>query len=476
MTILPPTKVVAPVRWGIDTTVRQAQQKEPDPGGGPPDRLYVPSAVRSQVLQWGHSSRLTSHPGMKRTREFIERRYWWPEIIADVKSYVSACTVCSQNKSLHTAPHGLLHPLPIPGRPWSHISMDFISGLPVSAGNTVILVIVDRFSKACRFIPLPKLPSAPETAEVVCQYVFRTFGLPLDVVSDRGPQFTSQFWKAFCKLIGAKVSLSSGYHPQSNGQTERINQDLETTLRCLASSNPSSWSRYVMWAEYAHNTLCCSSTGLSPFECQFGFQPPLFPSQEPEVAVPSAQRFVRRCRRVWRKVRSALQKSSRQYSRQANRRRRPAPSLRPGQRVWLSARDLPLRVESRKLAPRFVGPFKVVRKVNPVAYRLQLPRTMRINPTFHVSRLRPVVTSLLAPPIKDPPAPRIIDGGPAYTVRRLLDSRRVGRGIQYLADWEGYGPEERSWVPARNILDGELIAEFHRTHPDRPCGNVRRRP
>ena len=184
-------------------------------------------------------------------------------------------------------PRGLLHPLPIPRRAWSHIFLDFITGLIPSQGNDVILVIIDRFSKACRFLPLPKLPSAPETARRVCDHVFRLIGLPQDVVSDRGPQFASGFWRAFCKLIGATVSLSSGYHPESNGLTERLNQDLEATLRCLVSANPSSWSSQLPWAEYAHNTLKSAAIGMSPFECQFGYKSPLFREQEDDAGVPS---------------------------------------------------------------------------------------------------------------------------------------------------------------------------------------------
>ncbi len=148
--------------------------------------------------------------------------------------------------------------------------------------------MVDRFSKAAHFIPLPKLPSARETAVAVIDHVFRIHGLLTDVVSDRGPQFVSKFWSEFCRLLGATVSLSSGYHPHSNGQTERANQDLERMLRCVVSQNQSSWSQQLSWVEYAHNSLPVSGTGLSPFECSLGYQPPIFSSLESEDAVPSA--------------------------------------------------------------------------------------------------------------------------------------------------------------------------------------------
>ncbi len=294
-------------------------------------------------------------------------------------------------------------------------------------------------------------------------------------MSDRGPQFSSRFWRAFCQSLGTKVSLSSGFHPESNGQTERVNQDLESTLRCMVGSNPSSWSSYLIWAEYAHNTLRSSSTGRSPFECQFGYTPTLFPEQETEVAVPSVQTHIMRCRRIWRTVRAKLLRTSGQHQIQANRRCRPEPSLRVGQRVWLSTRNLPLRVESRKLSQKFVGPFKIARRVNPVTYRLTLPRSLKINPTFHVSLLKPVLCSPFVAPGKAPPPPRVIGGRPAFTVHRILDVRQVRGSRQYLVDWEGYGPEERSWVPARDILDPELIREFRAREGGRTGGNVRSR-
>ncbi len=139
----------------------------------------------------------------------------------------------------------------------------------------------------------------------IVDHVFRVHGLPVDVVSDRGPQFVSKFWREFCQLLGASVSLSSGFHPQTNGQTERANQDLERVLQCLDTQNPTSWSQQLSWVEYAHNSLPVLSTGLSPFECSLGYQPPIFPSLESEVAVPSAHAFIQRCRRTWRRARES---------------------------------------------------------------------------------------------------------------------------------------------------------------------------
>ncbi|MGL5904955.1 MAG: integrase catalytic domain-containing protein [Cetobacterium sp.] len=185
---------------------------------------------------------------------------------------MQGCRECAISKIPRHLPAGKLLPLPVPDRPWSHLGVDFITDLPVSEGNTAILVVVDRFSKSCRLISLPGLPTAMETAEILFNQVFRYFGIPEDIVSDRGPQFISRVWRSFHSLLGVAVSLTSGYHPQSNGQTERKVQEIGRFLRTFCHDHQDSWNQFLGWAEYAQNSLRQSTTGLTT--CFIELQPP----------------------------------------------------------------------------------------------------------------------------------------------------------------------------------------------------------
>ncbi|KAL0150605.1 hypothetical protein M9458_054085, partial [Cirrhinus mrigala] len=332
-------------------------------------------------------------------------------------------------------------------RPWSHIAMDFITDLPPSNGHTTILSVVDRFSKGCRFIPLPKLPTAMETAELLCNWVFRFYGLPEDM---------------------------------ANGQAERLNQELTRFLRSYCQDHQEDWSRYLFWAEYAQNSLHKPATNLTPFQCILGFQLPLFPWSGEPSSLPAVNSWFQRSEETWIRSHVHLQGAIRRTQEQANRRRRPNPPYEPGQWVWLSTRDLRLCLPCKKLSPRYVGPFKIIKQITPVSYRLELPSDYRISPTFHVSLFKPAGApegrENLDETAPQGPPPVLVDGEEVYRVNTILDSRRRRGHLQYLVDWEGFGPEERSWVSAGDILDPALTTEFHALHPDQPAPRRRGRP
>ncbi|XP_052001012.1 uncharacterized protein LOC127656637 [Xyrauchen texanus] len=230
--------------------------------------------------------------------------------------------------------------------------------------------------------------------------------------------------------LGLPPSTVSHCH-QSNGQTERLNQEITKFLCTYCHHNQSDWSRFLPWAEYAQNSILKPSTNLTPFQCVLGYQHPLFPWSGEPSEVPAVNDWLQRSEAVWDQAHVHLQRAVNQTKRQADRRRRPGPTYSPGQWVWLSTRDLRLRLPCKKLSPS--GPRSEEEEANP-----------------------------------DPP-PITVGGEEAFLVRTLLDSRRQRGRIQYLVDWEGYGPEERSWVGAEDILDHNLTSEFHRTHPEKPA-------
>ncbi|KAI2654269.1 Transposon Tf2-6 polyprotein [Labeo rohita] len=455
--VLPTSIIAAPVAWDIITEIAEAQTQDPPPAECPVNLTYVPQNLRS-----------SGHPGIEATLYLLKNRFWWPTMRLDTINFIKTCAACNTAKVPRRLPAGLLQPLPVPQRPWSHVAVDFVTDLPPSNGYTTILSVVDRFSKACRFIPLPKLPSAIETAEALCNWVFRLYGLPEDIVSDRGPQFTSRLWTTFFRQLGVNVSLTSGYNPQANGQVERLNQELTRFLRTYCQNHQEDWSRYLFWAEYAQNSLRKPSTNLTPFQCVLGYQPPMFPWSGEPSELPAINSWLQSSEETWNQAHVHLQGAVRRTQAQANRRRRPNPPYEPGQWVWLSTRDLRLHLPCKKLNPRYVGPFQ--KQITPVSFRLDLPAEYRMSPTFHVSLLKPAgdpegVENLDEAASQGPP-PVIVDGEEVYRVNTILDSRRRRGQLQYLVDWEGFGPEERSWVASGDILDPSLTTEFHTNHPD----------
>ena len=326
--------MVGVVTWPIEKEVKQANGGAPSPSGCPDNCLFIPAELRPQVIHRAHTSLLSCHLGVK-----IYHVCDLPEVLV--------------------AHHG-------------------IRGPGVHRGLFGLRTQQDVFSGSHRIASTTSHPFQPLVGHFHRLH-HRAPGLTRKYHStycDQQPQFVSRFWKEFCRLIGATASLTSGYHPEANGQTGHLNQQLETGLRCVVHQNPSTWSKHLVWVEYAHNSLPTSATGLSPFHCALGYQPPLFPDNEMVVSVPSAYAMVRRCRRIWAAARQVLIHQGDRVKKMADRKRRPAPNYQQGQRVWLSAKDLNLKVPSKKLAPRFVGPFPIKKIVDPAAVRLRLPRSL----------------------------------------------------------------------------------------------------
>ena len=441
------------------------------------NRVYIPqnTKIKLDILNMFHDSSVSGHLGRSKTLELVSRQFYWPGMRRFVNRYVFNCVICRRAKPSRQEPSGHLHPLQIPERPWSSISMDFITGLPVSDGHNSILVVVDRFSKMSHFIPCSDSITAKELSFLFLQHIFRLHGLPKDIVSDRGPVFTSKFWQELLKQFNVKSNLSTAFHPQTDGQTERINSVLEQYLRIYVNYQQDNWSSLLPFAEFSYNNAEQSSTQKSPFFSNYGYHPSLHFNQVTSSSVPASDDLIQQLRALHEEIKSEVSLAQQQQALYYNQHHRPTPDYKINDFVFLSARNISTLRPSKKLDHKHLGPFKITNRIGSHAYRLELPASMKIHPVFHVSLLTPASNSDLPDfpeRLIQPPPPVEVKGQEEWVVREILDSRRHGRSrkLQYLVAWEGFpDPSDNSWEPKENVVNApELIRAFHSKYPRKP--------
>jgi len=210
--------------------------------------------------------------GWDKTTELIRRNFWWPKMNERIIDFVRSCPECQKNKSSHHAPYGLSSPLELPYAPWQSIAMDFITELPLSEGCDQLWVIIDRFTKMAHFLPL-KEKTAADLAKIFAREIWRHHGMPTDIVSDQDSRFTSEVWKEFLGLLKIRPRMSTAFHPQTDGQTERLNQTIEAYHRAFVTQEQNDWVALLPMAEFAYNNSVTIGNGMSPFYANYGRYP-----------------------------------------------------------------------------------------------------------------------------------------------------------------------------------------------------------
>jgi hypothetical protein len=310
-----------------------------------------------------------------------------------ISQYVKQCSVCQQAKHTTTLPLGLLSPLPIPKQVWEDIAMDFITGLPNSAGYTVILVVIDRLIKFAHLFALKKDFDSKKVAEIMMQHIVKLYGMPKSIVSDRDKVFTSKFWQHLFKMQGTTLAMSSAYHPQSDGQSEALNKCLEMYLRCLTFTNPHIWCKMLHLAQYWYNTSFHTSAAMTPFKALYGKDPPALTRSNIVMTDmdENASQLIASREHLLTQLQQNLHKAQQAMKLQADRKRLPMEftigdmvlvKLQPYRQMYVANRV------NNKLGLKYFGPFPIVAKIGSVAYKLQLPSTARIHPVFHISQLK----------------------------------------------------------------------------------------
>ena len=359
------------------------------------DRVCVPDVaeIKKSILEEGHRSGMSIHPGATKMYHDLKKLFWWPGMKKEIAEFVYACLICQKSKIEHQKPSGVMQPMFIPKWKWDSISMDFVSGLPRTPKNCeAIWVVVDRLTKSAHFIPVRMDYSMERLAQLYIEKIVSLHGVPSSIVSDRDPRFTSKFWEGLQKALGTKLRLSSAYHPQTDGQTERTIQSLEDLLRACVLEKGGAWDSYLPLIEFTYNNSYHSSIGMAPFEALYGrrCRTPLcwYESGESSVIGPEiVQQTTEKIKLIQEKMRAS---QSRQKSYHDKRRKNLEFSA--GDHVFMRVTPMTgigRALKSKKLTPRFIGPFQITERVGEVAYRIALPpRLANLHDVFHVSQLR----------------------------------------------------------------------------------------
>ena len=343
------------------------------------------------ILHDNHDSKIAGHFGIYKTLERVKHNYHWHRMEEDIKDYVRACDTCQRDKPSRHRRYGQLEPLEVPYRPWSSISMDWIADLPESNGYTQIWVIVDRFTKMAHLIPLPTKVTAKDIAKIFLKEIWKHHVLPTDIVSDRDTKITSHFWQVLMDLLGIKTKLSTAFHPETDGQTDRVNQTSEQYLRHYCSWKQDDWDDLLPMAEFACNSAKSKTTGISPFEANYWMLPKQSwePLNKTPYINPASKLLKTVWKGIWERLRENILKAQVRTARWHNLKCGKQPQLKVADLVLVDKRNIGPRRPSKKLDHKIAGPFPITKAVGKRALCVQLPEGSQAHPTFHVQLLEP---------------------------------------------------------------------------------------
>lgn len=428
-------------------------------------RYYVPNeeSLKAELLRLYHDDKLAGHYGSEKTIELLGRKFYWKGMAKYVEKYVKSCDICQRVKVPRHKPYGVMASLPLPSRPWKEITMDFVSGFPPSKRYSVVydacLVIVDRFTKMALYLPVSKTIKAVDLSELIFDKVVLRFGSPNGIVSDRGSLFTSAYWSEICYYLQVKRRLSTAFHPQTDGQTERQNQILENYLRIFVTDNQSNWVALLPLAEFVHNSCTHSTTGVSPFKALYGYDPEIRFEVEDDIdreRVPAARERIKGLHELRSELAKQWLKASETQANSYNKKHKPK-DFNTGDLVLLSAKNLKQKRPSKKLSHKFLGPFKVLEPVGKQAYRLALPPTYKIHPVFHVSYLEPYQRREGDDDIPSMPPPELINDEEEWEVEEVLGRKTRKGEIFYKVKWVGYPEDYNQWLPEENMGNSKAL-------------------